>query len=266
MRLFDPDPRLRWLFCLTHPDDELAIAGWIARLAAAGAEVHLSWTTATPERRWEARDAAGVLGLALDRLHFLNGRDRGVETQLADLYPEFSALIETVSPHRIVSGAFEQGHLDHDATNFLVAMAASGASCPQVPTLLETPFYHAYCQPIPTMNRFAAPSQTEERWELAASEILLKRRLARCYPSQNIFGNAVYYRLLQILRGEAEPLGAVERLRVQTHFDFLTPNLPPPWQARVQATARWKKWLAALDNLPPALFPKEVGAESKGWG
>ncbi len=248
MKLFDPDPNLRWLFALTHPDDELAIAAWIRRLALAGAEVHLSWTTSNPERRWEARDAARSLGVPEDRLHFLPGLDRAVETQLESLLPVVRALVEAVEPDRIVVGAFEQGHLDHDSTNFLFARATADGNAIG---LLETPLYHAYCQPIPTLNRFAAPSPTESTLPLAPIEIEFKKALARSYPSQNIWGNVLLYRVLQILRGEKETIGTVERLRLQTHFDFRAPNLPAPLAARVIRTARWRRWLAAMESLNP---------------
>lgn len=262
MKLFDPDLRLRWLFCLTHPDDELAIAGWIRRLARSGVEVHLSWTTASPERRWEAIEAAERLGVVRERLHFLSGRDREVETQLSRLFPEFQDLVSQVHPDRIVAGAFEQGHLDHDATNFLLAKAAAGHSSETV--LLETPFYHAYCQVIPTMNRFASPSEREEELTLDAEERAFKVELARVYQSQNIWGNLLLYGLLERLRGAAEPLGAVERLRVQTHFDFTIPNLPPALAARVLRTSRWQRWSAAVADFSPRLFPKEKGDGDRG--
>jgi LmbE family N-acetylglucosaminyl deacetylase len=238
MKVFDPDPRLRWLFCMTHPDDELAICGWIRRLAALGAEVHLSWTHSDPEREDEARRAAALLDVAPNRLHFHRGPDRRLEAQMAEILPSFRAMFEALKPDRVVAGAFEQGHLDHDATNFLVHRCFSGP-------VLEVPLYHAYCQPIPTLNRFATPGG-EEVLELLPYELELKRKLAQCYPSQAIWGNLVWYRLLQRLRLEKEALGSVERMRVQTHVDFLTPNLPPKLAAQVVKTIRWKRWTAAV--------------------
>lgn len=246
MRLFDPDPNLRWLFCMTHPDDELSIAGWIARLVRSGAEVHLSWTTSTPERRWEAREAARFLGVSMERLHFLPGRDRGVETQLAELAPIFGELIGGLAPDRIVAGAFEQGHLDHDATNFLVTRALNSQDSKGV--FLETPFYHAYCRPIPVLNRFADPGD-EERLPLDPDEVQLKLAMARCYPSQNIWGNLLLYRFLQRINGDAEPVGSVERLRCHCGNDFRAPRLPEPLAAQVRRTSRWRRWLSALDSF-----------------
>lgn len=248
--LFDPDPRLRWLFCMTHPDDELAIAGWIRRLTKSGADVHLSWTTSNAERRWEAHDVAEAIGVPTPHRHFLPGRDREVETQLAELLPEFARLIARVEPDRIVVGAFEQGHLDHDATNLLSAIACSQSPAgPRRALLLETPLYHAYCQLVPTLNRFAVSGESDEELRLDEEEIEFKTRLATRYPSQNIWANLAFYRLLQRLRGETELAGRVERLRIHRHSDFRTPNLSEPLAARVHKASRWRRWIAALDAL-----------------
>ena len=48
MTLFDADIGERWLFCMTHPDDEISICAWIRRLTDAGVDVFLSWTHSTP--------------------------------------------------------------------------------------------------------------------------------------------------------------------------------------------------------------------------
>lgn len=241
MKLFDPDPRLRWLFCLTHPDDEIAIGAWIHRLAQVGAEVHLSWTHDDPIRQHEAHQSAKVLGIPRDRLHFHHGPDRVLCDALADVFPSFQRMMNGVQPDRVVAGAFEQGHLDHDSTNYLVHRTFGGV-------VLETPLYHAYCQAIPVMNRFAT-QEGEEALLLEPKELDLKLALARCHPSQAIFGNLVWYRFWETLRGTRERVGSVERLRRQTHFDYRTPNLLPGLAKRVIRTNRWKRWIQALDRF-----------------
>jgi LmbE family N-acetylglucosaminyl deacetylase len=239
MRAFDPDPQLRWLFAITHPDDEIAICGWIRRLVAMGAEVHLSWTHDTPEREYEARQAAKLLHVPKQNLHFHHGPDRRLAEAMPEMFPKVRRMVDEVRPDRIVVGAFEQGHMDHDATNLLVHRAFDGP-------IFETPLYHAYCQPIPVMNRFATP-HGEEILELMAHEVALKKRVAQRYPSQAIWGNLVWYSLLLKLKMDREPFGLVERMRLQTHTDFEEPHLPLRLAERVKKTQRWKRWIAAVN-------------------
>lgn len=239
MKAFDPDPKLRWLFAMTHPDDEIAICGWIGRLSELGAEVHLSWTHDTPEREYEARQAAKLLHVPPENLHFHHGPDRKLAEAMPEVFPSIVRMMREVNPDRVVVGAFEQGHVDHDATNLMVNRAFDGP-------IFETPLYHAYCQPIPTINRFASP-EGEQLLELLEHEVVLKKQIAQCYPSQAIWGNLVWYSLYSKLRMEREPFGLIERMRVQTHTDFFTPNLPEHLANRVRKTLRWKRWEAAVN-------------------
>lgn len=247
MTLFDPNPGLKWLFCMTHPDDEISIGAWIRRLTQNGAQVHLSWTHDNPEREFEARQAARLLGVPSENLHFHHGPDRVLCDYLLDVLPSFQAMMNQVQADRVVAGAFEQGHLDHDATNMLVHRTFQG-------TILETPLYHAYCNPIPVMNRFAQP-EGQELCALSPAERAFKVELAKCYPSQAIFGNLVWYRLWESLTGSKERMGEFESLRVQTHADFRTPNLPANLSARVKKTRRWKHWIAAVDRFEASFGP-----------
>lgn len=226
---------------MTHPDDEISIGAWIRRLTRAGAEVHMSWTHDTPEREYEARRAARILGVPPENLYFHHGPDRVLCDHMIDVLPDFRKMMIQVQPDRVVAGAFEQGHLDHDATNMLVHRAFEGP-------ILETPFYHAYCNPIPVMNRFAQP-EGQERLRLADEETAFKIDLAKFYPSQAIFGNLVWYRLWERLIGAKERMGEFESLRRQTHRNFRTPNLPEPLGQKVMRTGRWKRWIAAVDRF-----------------
>ncbi len=238
MTLFDPDPKLRWLFFLTHPDDELSICAWIRRLALAGSDVFLSWTHSNEEREAEARSAAEELGVPQDRLFFHASPDGGVLDDLESLLPRFQELTAEIAPDRIVCGAFEQGHLDHDATNYL---ANRVAKCP----VLEVPWYHTYANLIQAVNRFAQPDG-QQVLSLEPGETEFKKRLARMYPSQRIGDLLVWYEVWRRLRGSREGLAETERLRLQTHRDFLTPNLPPKLAGRVRRTGRWRTWEAAI--------------------
>lgn len=239
--IFDADPKLRWAFCMTHPDDEISICAWIRRLTAGGARVHMSWTHSTPEREAEARRAADLLGVPAERLHFFGAPDGDVLDHIPQLLPQFKAWFAEVAPDRVCCGAFEQGHLDHDSTNYLVCHAFSGP-------VYEIPFYHTYLARLQRINRFADPRGEEVR-RLDRDEQAFKRALAKRYPSQNIWSVLLWYEVLQKSRLQWSQLAQTERMRIQTHRDFLTPNLPPRLAAKVRRSVRWRRWEHAVSAL-----------------
>lgn len=239
---FDDDPKLRWLFCMTHPDDEISICAWIHHLVNVGSEVFISWTHHTHTRKGEAIRAASLLGVQSERLRFLHGADGRVCEQMPKLLPEFKRMIEDIAPDRICCGAFEQGHLDHDATNLLVNSSFDGP-------VFEIPFYYTYLTRRPIVNRFASDDGQEIR-PLSKTEQRFKVRFARQFPSQAIWRNLVLDEARRILtRPRAERLKQTERMRLQTHKDFLKPNLPPALADRVVRSSQWSRWEAAAKAI-----------------
>lgn len=241
MTLFDPDPRIRWLFCLTHPDDELFIAGWIRQCVLNGCEVFLSWTHDTPIRQREAKAAATAFGVPWDRLFFHGGTDGSVCDEIPHLLPSIQSMVEQVKPDRIVCGAFEQGHLDHDATNYMVNQVFAGPIC-------EVPFYHAYLSSIQTMTRFS-DSAGQEVFHLNREARAFKRRLYRQYPSQNIYSVLWAYRAMRLLTLRPCDTLSPEHMRWMTHQDFLIPNHPEPLRSKVEQSERWQRWVRAMNVL-----------------
>lgn len=241
MTLFDPNPDLRWLFCMTHPDDEIAIGAWIRRLTQAGCAVYISWTHSNPVREQEGRDAAAFLGVPASNLHFFGATDGNVVEEISTLVPRFRAFIEESRPDRIVVGAFEQGHIDHDSTNYIVNRSFSGS-------ILEVPFYHAYCTPLMKFNRFAE-SGGEEILQLDDADQRTKIELSKLYPSQNIRSLLVLYEAANAIMMNRERLYMTERMRLQRHRDFLTPNLPSSLVERVVKTHQWRRWTAHIRML-----------------
>jgi LmbE family N-acetylglucosaminyl deacetylase len=233
MKAFDADPSLRWLFCMTHPDDEISIVAWMRRLARTGAIVHVSWTHSNPVREAEARRVGALLGIPDRQLHFFGAPDGHVCDHLKQLEPEFRRLMEVAKPDRVVCGAFEQGHIDHDATNFLVHQTFSGP-------IFEVPFYHTYADKLMVVNRFAT-SPSGELLRTTKDEALFKRQVAAMYPSQRIKDILFWAERIRRVLGK-EPLAATERLRLQTHKEFLVPNLPTRLAKRVVATKKWGHW------------------------
>ena len=242
MTLFDPDPSRRWLFCLTHPDDELSIAAWIKRLADAGAPVFLSWTHAPPHRRVEAEAFADLVGVDRGRLFFHGATDGSVCDELPELRSRFDRMMFAVKPHLVCCGAFEQGHLDHDATNFLVNATHRGP-------VAEIPFYHAYLSGVQTFNRFSGEGGPAEVLPLTREDRALKKRAAQLYPSQNIRKLIVYHELAMLATLRRPYLLRRETMRLQTHEDWRAPNHPDALRQRIERSPKWRRWIAAMDRL-----------------
>lgn len=241
MRAFDTDPKLRWLFCLTHPDDEIAICAWIRLLASHNVDVFLSWTHDTPVREAEARAGAERLGVPQDRLFFHHGTDGSVLEEIPSLEAPFSMMLDAVRPSRVVCGAFEHGHLDHDATNFLVNRCFDGP-------VFEVPFYHSYLTWLQTLNRFADP-EGEQILKLTDEEQRFKSAFSKLFPSQNIRSILVWYELYRGITFRPIELKQKERMRLQTHLDFLTPSGPPALAKRVADSPQWRRWSGAIEPL-----------------
>ena len=239
MKLFDSDPKLRWLFCMTHPDDEISICSWIRRLTLVGAHVSMCWTHTAPHRESEARAVAKLLGVPGENLTFFDAPDGDVCSHLADLLPLMRQVVVKARPSRVVCGAFEQGHLDHDSTNWLVHRAWNGP-------VLEVPFYHSYHTRLQNMNCFAQRHSGEVH-RLAPHEARFKRQVARQYPSQNIWTVLLWHEVWQAVRLRPARLSTRECMRLQTHKDFTTPNLPPKLAAKVLKTKAWQRWVSAVE-------------------
>ena len=238
MKCFDPNPELRWMFCMTHPDDEISICAWIKRLTSRGNEVFLTWTHSKRIREQEARAVAFLLGVRDSHLHFFNAADGQVVDEIPELIPAFRRHISDVQPDRIACGAFECGHLDHDATNYIVNHAWDG------PTL-EIPFYHTYTTRLQTLNRFADP-MGQELLRLRRREQAFKTHIARQYPSQNIWSVLLWYEVWQKARLSPDQLRRTERLRWQRHRDYRSPNLPWKMAKKVMEHPNWQRWDTAV--------------------
>lgn len=249
-RAFDPDPSLRWLFWMAHPDDEVAIAAWIRRRTQAGNSVALAWTHSTPVRQAESRAVAARLGVPDDHLWFFTAPDGHALDHLATLQPHFQAVSATFRPDRVAVPAFEQGHLDHDATNLLANLTWPGH-------VLEFPMYHTYLGRYQTLNAFAGEGPGE-RLDLQREESALKITCARAYPSQTLWRNVLWYERIWRWLGRAPRLAHREWLRVQTHRDFRTPNHPSPLRSRIQRSHEWARWLTALDQFETPALPRDL--------
>lgn len=246
MKLFDPNPQLRWLFCFTHPDDEISICAWMKRLTQSGADVWASWSVSNAIREAEARAVMEQLGVTQEKLFFFQFPDGDLCDYVGELTHSLHEIVTKIHPDRIAVGAFECGHLDHDSTNFSVYQAIKNISQSNL-ILLEIPFYYTYLTRIPVINRFADP-EGEEILFLAQEERNLKIQVSKSYPSQNIGKLLFWYSIYGWLKLKPPQLPCTERLRLHTHDNYSIPNLPFPLRDKVQASSKWKRWLSAIHS------------------
>lgn len=240
MTVFDPNPALVWLFCSAHPDDELAVGGWIARLSSLGVQVHLAWAHCTKVRQKEAMSVARHLGVPEERLSFAELPDGRLVDHMHELRDRWSELFEQVKPDRVASVAFEQGHLDHEAVHWAVRRA-------WVKPSLEWPMYHTYLHRFPVINRFSDPTG-EQVLRLTRKEAHQQYRRAKLYASQTVARNVRLYNLLRLAVRRDQRLLFSERMRWTSRDDFRTPAVREPHLSRVLASSQWARWIEALDK------------------
>lgn len=214
------------------------------RLVRGGAEVYSGWSVSNPIRESESRAVMEMVGVPQKNLVFHSLPDGKLCSHLEELVQKWEKVVREVAPHRIVVGAFECGHLDHDSTNFAVNQARESLGKTSLP-IFEVPFYHTYLTRIPVINRFA-DDEGEEIIALTEEEQKIKIRASRMYRSQRIGLYLTGYTLLKTLSLRPVRLYATERMRLQTHDNFFEPNLPAELAEKVKRSEKWKQWLEAM--------------------
>jgi len=226
LKLFDDSQDLRWLFFFPHPDDEIALAAWINHLVKSRAEVRCVWLHSNPVRRAESESAMAVLGV--QNCQFYDFEDGGFVKAMPKLLDTLRHEVSSFDPNRVVTTAFEQGHLDHDTTNFALAQI-----CGDV--LLEFPMYHSYDRKLQTVNRFVEPHGEEVR-TLTGEERELRKLVLKLYKSQRIGRILNFYD-----RWIDADVVRFERLRSPSH-NYGQPVGDSKRRARIRKCSKWKIW------------------------
>ena len=233
MSHFDLSKR-RWLFCMTHPDDEISICAWIRRLTANGNEVYMSWTHSNQFREAESRKVAELLGVPQANLTFHCATDGKVGAEFEPMLSAFYEMVSHIKPDVIACGAFEQGHPDHDTTNVLVNTVFCG-------DVLEIPFYHTYATKLQHVNSFSDPAG-QSVLQLKPEEIKLKREVAKLFVSQNIWKVLLWFEIWQAIQCRGSNLSSREVMRIQKHKLFRVPNHPYGLAKKIEQTETWRTW------------------------
>jgi LmbE family N-acetylglucosaminyl deacetylase len=90
------------------------------------------------------------------------------------------AVVERESPEALLTLAYEGGHPDHDACNFITSVIASRFSLPA----WEMPLYHRSVDGSPVHQRFVRESGAEQFLHATEKEAQVKRAMFQAYKSQ----------------------------------------------------------------------------------
>lgn len=139
-------PNAKYVFLFAHPDDDVLIAGAMRLLLDKGAEVHAAWVTSGDyfgkgkRREAELVKATTILGLPESHRHLLRVPDLELLSLLSVAANRVADLLAGINPDVIFVTAFEGGHPDHDAANFLAYEGCRRAGIR--PSMFEFPLYN----------------------------------------------------------------------------------------------------------------------------
>lgn len=185
------DKNAKYLFMFAHPDDEVLISGTMKQLIDQGAEVVAAWVTCgeyfgnIETRLRELAKAIALLGLKENSVHLLRLPDLGLVSMLDQTADTVADMLKSVKPDAIFANAYEGGHPDHDAVNFLAYEASYRANLK--PKLYEFPLYNATGSILYfrwRVNAFPDDGIPVLYNPLSQSEIDCKLRTIRTYVSQ----------------------------------------------------------------------------------
>lgn len=180
-----------YLFLFGHPDDEVFIAGTMKQLIDRGADLHGAWLTSGDyfgkgqEREWEFARAMNILGLGRSRTHLLRLPDLGLVRELGHASDEVAGLISKIRPRAVFADAYEGGHPDHDAVNFLAYEGCARAGVRA--ELFEFPLYNGSGEPYFwwwRINDFPPGGPPTLYNRLTDNAIDCKYRMMRVYAGQ----------------------------------------------------------------------------------
>lgn len=240
MIAFDDSPHIRWLFFFAHPDDELALAGWLCHLHHQEVPFRIVYLSHTQVRRQEAHQALTCLGIPRSEVFFEDFPDGQFCERLFYLAETIQEHIKEYKPDRVVACAFEQGHLDHECVRFAVSRFWSG-------TTLEFPEYWPYSPWVVGMNRFSDSNGETRALEM---QVLSKKQAAfNCYRTQRLRTiHALLTRWAKMTRKAVVP-GEVESMRVS----LKAPNFREPshqgWKrVFIHRHPKWQTWIKSIEG------------------
>ena len=188
------NPHARYLFLFAHPDDEVLISGTMKLLVGAEAEVHAAWATSGDKfvkreiRESELQRSMDILGLDESRIHLLRFPDLGMVAMMEEAAESATRLLSAIKPDIIFANAYEGGHPDHDAVNFLAY--ESSARLGVTPDLFEFPLYNGtgtFFHWKWRINHFPQDGAAELHSPLSDDAIRCKYEMMKAYSTQKLY-------------------------------------------------------------------------------
>jgi LmbE family N-acetylglucosaminyl deacetylase len=176
----------RILLVGAHPDDIVLAA---SSILAQATDVYCAIVTSGARRddpsslalvrRAEEIQAMSVFGIGADRLHFLDIFDQDCHNKLDTLISGLISLMRELRTDLVITHDYEQGHPDHDASAFCVAMAADrcGIAC------YVYPLYHRINGEVKFCS-FREETADTITHRLSEGDLALKSRALSAYRSQ----------------------------------------------------------------------------------
>ncbi len=181
----------RFLFLFPHPDDDVFVAGLMQGLLRSGATITCVWLTSggaggdSSVREREIEAAMDILGLPSHDRVLLRLPDMGLLGAMGSGADLVAGLVAHHRPDGIFVTAFEGGHVDHDAANFIAAEAVRRADADTA--LFEFPTYNASGTTRAgglRINAFPPRSPGVQHARLDHDAWVCKRAMIRAYASQ----------------------------------------------------------------------------------
>ncbi|MFH0959371.1 MAG: PIG-L deacetylase family protein [Pseudomonadota bacterium] len=181
----------RALFVFAHPDDDVFITGTMKKYILSGLGIRAVWLTSggyfggQKRREQELTRAASELGLLSQDYDLLRFPDLGLMNSMNNAALELSAILCDFKPDKIFVTAFEGGHPDHDAANFIVhdASIRSELKC----DIFEFPLYNGAGSLLTwrwRINSFPPGGPSPLFQPLQETEINCKYKSMKIYSSQ----------------------------------------------------------------------------------
>jgi LmbE family N-acetylglucosaminyl deacetylase len=189
----------RTLVIVAHPDDETITCGGLLQqmqepcvvFATDGApEDEYFWGRFGSRERYatirEDEAVAALAAVGVKEVEFLARQssaaltDQRLYRALPAAFSALSAIVERRRPECLLTLAYEGGHPDHDACNFLGAQLARSAGIP----LWEAPLYHRDANGGGVHQEFVEEHGEVLEYVVDGEELEAKLRMLGCYKSQ----------------------------------------------------------------------------------
>jgi len=235
------------LYIFAHQDDELDIVAKMALDMREGNDVYAAWTTngdlSAPAdvREMESRDCMKLIGVPQDHLYFLGYHDMGVLKNLDGIFSDLLKIALEIKPNAIFTGAYEGGHIDHDASSpigmLLVERLPAGTKH------YEFSSYNLYKKKYRVGELLPRDDVKTEYVPLDDSLLEIKLKSLKLYPSQ-----AALLNILMATTNKKTLKKMGEPYRIAPKYNYLKRPVDEPlgYETMVKRTTPFSDWLAAI--------------------